>query len=82
MTNEDRDMIRALEQLLDAPLERLTLQGFDYAKPAPDKEPTPFAATTTACRKKTRDWQTNSYEVNISLLANQGIILMCSMKPP
>ncbi len=39
VTNADADKIRALEQLLDAPLERMTLQGFDYAKPAPDDEP-------------------------------------------
>ncbi len=39
VTNADTSKIRALEQLLKAPLERLTLQGFDYTKPAPDKEP-------------------------------------------
>ncbi len=39
VTNADADKIRALERLLDAPLERMTLQGFDYTKPAPDKEP-------------------------------------------
>ena len=38
VTNADADKIRALERLLDAPLERLTLQGFDYTKPAPDNE--------------------------------------------
>jgi len=38
VTNADAGKIRALEQLLDAPLERRTLQGFDYAKPAPDNE--------------------------------------------
>jgi len=38
VTNADADKIRALERLLDGPLERLTLQGFDYTKPAPDKE--------------------------------------------
>ena len=38
VTNADVDKIRALERLLDAPLERMTLQGFDYTKPAPDKE--------------------------------------------
>ena len=39
VTGADAGKIKALEQLLDAPLERLTLQGFDYAKPAPDKAP-------------------------------------------
>jgi ATP-dependent RNA helicase RhlE len=39
VTNEDRDMVYALEQLLDAPLERMTLPGFDYARPAPEREP-------------------------------------------
>jgi len=38
VTNADAGKIQALEQLLNAPLERLTLQGFDYTKPAPDKE--------------------------------------------
>jgi len=38
VTNADAGKIRALEKLLDAPLERLTLQGFDYAKPAPERE--------------------------------------------
>jgi ATP-dependent RNA helicase RhlE len=36
VTDADAGKINALERLLDAPLERLTLQGFDYAKPAPD----------------------------------------------
>ncbi len=38
VTSADAGKIRDLEQLLDAPLERLMLQGFDYTKPAPDKE--------------------------------------------
>jgi len=38
VTNADAGKIRALEQLLNAPLERRTLQGFDYAKPAPANE--------------------------------------------
>jgi ATP-dependent RNA helicase RhlE len=39
VTNADADKIGALERLLDAPLERITLQGFDYNRPAPDKKP-------------------------------------------
>ncbi len=35
VTNADAGKVRALERLLDAPLERMTLQGFDYTKPAP-----------------------------------------------
>ena len=38
VTNADAGKIRALEQLLNTPLKRLTLQDFDYTKPAPDKE--------------------------------------------
>jgi ATP-dependent RNA helicase RhlE len=38
VTNADTDKIRALERLLNTPLERMTVQGFDYTKPAPDKE--------------------------------------------
>ena len=37
----DAGKVRALEQLLDSPLKRLTLQDFDYSKPAPDKETRP-----------------------------------------
>jgi ATP-dependent RNA helicase RhlE len=39
VTNADAGKIHALEQLLDAPLERMTLQGFDYTAPALGKEP-------------------------------------------
>jgi ATP-dependent RNA helicase RhlE len=35
VTEADTGKIRALEQLLDAPLARMKLQGFDYTKPAP-----------------------------------------------
>jgi len=35
VTSADADKVGALERLLDAPLERLTLEGFDYARPAP-----------------------------------------------
>jgi ATP-dependent RNA helicase RhlE len=38
VTSDDTDKINALERLLDAPLERLTLQGFDYSRPAPDRQ--------------------------------------------
>jgi ATP-dependent RNA helicase RhlE len=38
VTDADAGKIRALEQLLDAPLARMTLQGFDYTKPAPARE--------------------------------------------
>jgi len=38
VTKADAGKIRALEQLLNAPLERMTLQGFDYTRPAPDNE--------------------------------------------
>jgi ATP-dependent RNA helicase RhlE len=38
VTNADAGKIRALEQLLNAPLERRKLRGFDYAKPAPYNE--------------------------------------------
>ena len=38
VTSADADKIVALERLLHAPLERLTLEGFDYARPAPNIE--------------------------------------------
>jgi ATP-dependent RNA helicase RhlE len=37
VTPEDNDMIRILERIMGAPLERKTLEGFDYARPAPPK---------------------------------------------
>jgi len=37
VTGADADKILALERILNAPLKRLTLKGFDYAKPAPEK---------------------------------------------
>ena len=39
VTNEDRVMVRALEHLLNSPLQRRTLQDFDYRECAPDSEP-------------------------------------------
>ncbi len=38
VTNTDASKIRALEQLLNTTLKRITLQDFDYAKPAPQQE--------------------------------------------
>jgi len=37
VTSEDASMVRALEHLLNAPLEHRTLPSFDYTEPAPDK---------------------------------------------
>ena len=41
VTGADADKILALEKILNAPLKRLTLAGFDYTRPAPDKAPRP-----------------------------------------
>jgi ATP-dependent RNA helicase RhlE len=38
VTNEDAAMVRALEHLLNAPLQRRTLQSFDYKMTAPGSE--------------------------------------------
>jgi ATP-dependent RNA helicase RhlE len=37
VTPEDNDLIRTLERIMGAPLERKTLEGFDYARPAPPR---------------------------------------------
>jgi ATP-dependent RNA helicase RhlE len=37
VTRADEDKIRALERILEGPLERLTLEGFDYSRPAADQ---------------------------------------------
>jgi len=39
VTNADADKIRALEQLLNAPLARVTLPDFDYTRSAPENRP-------------------------------------------
>jgi ATP-dependent RNA helicase RhlE len=41
VTREDEDMIRALERLLNAPLKRRTLPGFDYTAAPLNKSTTP-----------------------------------------
>jgi len=38
VTGADKAMVHDLEQVLNAKLERRTLPGFDYAKPAPDNQ--------------------------------------------
>jgi ATP-dependent RNA helicase RhlE len=38
VTNEDRGMVRALEHLLNSPMQRRTLQDFDYRVDASDSE--------------------------------------------
>ena len=38
VTHADEDQVRALEKLLDTSLERLTLQDFNYSRPAPARE--------------------------------------------
>ncbi|MEW5746278.1 MAG: DEAD/DEAH box helicase [Nitrospirota bacterium] len=38
VTGEDKDIVRAIEQVLGGPIERRTVDGFDYAAAAPPKE--------------------------------------------
>jgi ATP-dependent RNA helicase RhlE len=63
VTSDDADKIVALERLLHAPLERLTLQGFDYARPAPDgeprlsRQPRRYGAASKRLVKRSRDTQ-------------------------
>jgi ATP-dependent RNA helicase RhlE len=42
ITGEDTPMVRSIERLLKAPLERRTIQGFDYTVPVPHRD-TEFA---------------------------------------
>jgi ATP-dependent RNA helicase RhlE len=42
VTGEDQDTVRAIERVLKAPIERRTLEGFDYNQSAPKKD-TEFA---------------------------------------
>ena len=59
VTNEDRVMIRALEHLLNSPLQRRTLQDFDYRVCAPDNEPG-LLAVPTAAAHNTKRWIGNN----------------------
>jgi ATP-dependent RNA helicase RhlE len=38
VTGEDTAMVKAVERLLGKPIERKTVQGFDYSVPAPKKD--------------------------------------------
>jgi len=50
VTSEDAAMVRALEHVLNATLERRTLQGFDYTVSAPDSK---FTRSTRQLRGRT-----------------------------
>lgn len=54
VTGEDAAMVRALEQVLKAPLERRTLQSFDYTMPAPDSEHSRFSHQPRQCRMQSK----------------------------
>jgi len=45
VTPEDNDMIRTLEKIMEHPLKRESLEGFDYTAPAPPKPATVVYAT-------------------------------------
>lgn len=38
VTDEDRDMVRAIERVLHGPIERRKIEGFDYAVPVPKRD--------------------------------------------
>jgi len=48
-TSDDAVMIRTIERLLKAPLERRTIEGFDYSAPAPQQD-VEFARPPRAAR--------------------------------
>jgi len=54
VTNEDADMVRTIEKVLGAKLERRTLQGFDYKQAAPDR-PGEFARPPREPRRRRED---------------------------
>jgi ATP-dependent RNA helicase RhlE len=60
VTSDDAEKICALERLLDAPLKRLTLQGFDYTRPAPNRgsgpsrQPMRHAAASSSSARHSR----------------------------
>jgi ATP-dependent RNA helicase RhlE len=43
VTPEDNGMVRDIERALKKPIERRKLEGFDYAAPAPSKQPQPHS---------------------------------------
>jgi len=54
VTSADADKVRALEQILNAPLERQTLKGFDYTASAPDNEFRPLRQLRRTTVRKQR----------------------------
>ncbi|MBI5490754.1 MAG: DEAD/DEAH box helicase [Deltaproteobacteria bacterium] len=53
VTPDDTDMVRAIERVLGAPIERRTLEGFDYRAPAPVRD-TEFARAPYPPRRPPR----------------------------
>jgi len=64
VTGEDVAMVRALERLLNAPLEHRMLQGFDYAKTAPDNEN--IRPTCQLGRRIVRNGWTGNRKITVS----------------
>ncbi|MCC6347553.1 MAG: DEAD/DEAH box helicase [Nitrospirales bacterium] len=50
VTKEDAEMVRAIERVLGAPIERRTVEGFDYGAPAPQRD-TEFARPPAPARR-------------------------------
>jgi ATP-dependent RNA helicase RhlE len=70
VTGADADKIRALERILDAPLKRLTLKGFDYTKPAPEKEIRHSRQTQQHIMPRRRTGKSTAIKKTISSPAN------------
>jgi len=64
VTGEDTAMVRSLERLLNAPLEHRMLQGFDYAKTAPDNEN--IRPTRQLGRRIVRNGWTGNRKITVS----------------
>jgi ATP-dependent RNA helicase RhlE len=61
VTNADSDKIRSLERILNSPLKRVKLEGFDYCKAAPEKRDHTFRSNLDSARKK--EWRVSSYRI-------------------
>ncbi len=64
VTGEDTAMVRSLERLLNEPLEHRMLQGFDYAKTAPDNEN--IRSTRQLGRRIVRNGWTGNRKITVS----------------
>jgi ATP-dependent RNA helicase RhlE len=71
ITREDEQMVRSIERVLGEKVERRTLEGFDYKKPAPSESMRAARPQRGAQRGKTHKKKTMAW-TNVSALSQKG----------